>query len=70
MKKQTCSAVVNRVYWRCSRRAVVQVGLSPYCRQHALLRMLPVRFLPGVKNVEGLRKALVSEMFGEGKEEE
>ena len=62
---RTCSHGIGYGWNCCSRKAVVEIGHSNYCKQHAIKELPLILILPNVDNKEGLKANLVKAMFGE-----
>lgn len=58
-----CNKSINGGLDRCSRRAVVDINGSHYCKQHALKVLPIIRILPRVGHKEGLKQNLVDRIF-------
>ena len=59
-----CSHGIGYGWDFCSRKAVVELRCSYYCKQHALMELPSILILPNVENKEELKASLIKAMFG------
>ncbi len=65
MNRETCQHAIGYGWDFCSRKPVVMVGSSKYCKQHAIKQLPLIRILANVKNKERLKSNLLKVMFKE-----